>query len=85
MVVGEIMENVMIAIKILDTNPPENPDRTDTHLQTLNANTKKKLYMLQRQNINLRKNALRFSPPVAGRNMLRERELDLRRFAMNLA
>ena len=86
-VVVENMGNVTIAmfIKILDTNQRENQDLMDIHLQTLNANTKKKLYMLQRPNINLRKNALPFSPPVAGRNMLRERESDLRRNAMNLA
>ena len=86
-VAEEIMENVTIAmfIKILDINRQENQVLTDIHLQTLNANTKRRLYMLQKPNINLRKNALLFFPPVAERSTLKEKELDLRRNVMNLA
>ena len=69
-VVVEIIQNVttVIIIKILDTSRRENQVLTDMHLQTSNANMKKKLCMLQKLNISSTKNASPFSPPVAGRN-----------------
>jgi len=85
-VVGVIMVSVTIAIiiKIPDTSPLENQDHTDIHLQTLNADMKKRHCMLQRQNISSTRNASPCFLLVAGRNMLQEKELDLRKFAMNL-
>ena len=84
---GEIMESatIVMIIKILDTNRQENLDLMATHHQILNANMKKKLFMLQKPSINLIRNVSPFFLPVVGRNMLLERESDLRKIVMNLA
>ena len=73
-IVGEeITENVMTATTmeamILDTNHPGNLDLMDIRHQTSSVNTKRKLFMLLKLNINLRRNALRSSLRVVKRNM----------------
>ena len=77
-IVGEeIMENVMIATTmeamILDTNHPGNLVLMDIRHQTSSVNTKRKLFMLLKLNINLRRNALRSSQRVVKRNMRQEK------------
>ena len=73
----EITENVMTATTmeamILDTNLPGNLGLMDTRHQTSNVNTKRKLFMSLKLNINLRRNALRYSLRVVKRNMRQEK------------
>ena len=73
-IVGEeITENVMTATTmeamILDTNHPGNLGLMDIRHQTSSVNTKRKLFMLLKLNINLRRNASRSSLRVVKRNM----------------
>ena len=77
-IVGEeIMENVMIATTmeamILDTNHPGNLVLMDIRHQTSSVNTKRKLFMSLKLNINLRRNALQSSLQVVKRNMRQEK------------